>query len=60
MQTIGMIRHVLLSLALLLTPLAANAESTPVNPQVVIKTSEGDSECAIANPSSPSFATTTS
>lgn len=42
MQTIGIIRHVLLSLALLLTPLAANAESTPVNPQVVIKTSEGD------------------
>ena len=37
-----MIKQILLSLSLLLTPMLAAAESTPANPQVIIKTSEGD------------------
>ena len=48
-----LIKHLLLSLALLLTPLAGLAESEPKNPQVIIKTSEGDITVRLFGDKSP-------
>ena len=49
----GLIKHLLLSLALLLTPLAGLAESELKNPQVIIKTSEGDITVRLFGDKSP-------
>jgi cyclophilin family peptidyl-prolyl cis-trans isomerase len=48
-----MMKYLFLSLAVLLTPLAASAETTLPAPQVVIKTSEGDITVSLFQDKSP-------